>query len=210
MTTTIEREKRKSGQPTWDIALLYPMQGDWTEEEYLALDRNSEPRLMELNDGFLEILPTPDMLHQDIVQFLFVVLQTFVTSSKMGRAYVAPMPVKLWTKQFREPDLVFLASHRIKDKRKPPEGADLAMEVVSPGVENRKRDLKDKRRVYTKAKIPEYWIVDPQAKTVTVLTLSGKGYKVHGVFKEGNEASSKLFKGFKVAVTDVFAAGEAM
>jgi Uma2 family endonuclease len=184
------------------------MQGDWTEEDYLELDRNSEPRLIELNNGFLEILPMPDMLHQDIVQFIFLTFHAFVKDLNIGRVYLAPLPVKLWTKQIREPDLLFLASHRIKDKRKPPKGADLVMEVVSPGAESRKRDLQEKRRVYAKAKIPEYWIVDPKTKTITVLTLSGKSYKVHGVYKPGDQAASKLLKGFKVAVTEVFAAGE--
>jgi Uma2 family endonuclease len=195
-------------EPTWDIALFYPMQGDWTEEDYLELDRNSEPRLIELNDGFLEILPMPDMFHQDIVKFIFTLFDAFVMDLGIGRVYFAPLPVKLWTKQMREPDIVFLASHRIKDKRKPPKGADLAMEVVSPGAESRKRDLQEKRRIYAKAKIPEYWIVDPKTKTITVLTLSGKSYKVHGVYKPGDQAASKLLKGFNVAVSEVFAAGE--
>src|SRR5205085_5406284 len=123
MRTATQQHKRRHssrnglGQPTWDIALMYPLQGDWTEEEYLALDRDSEPRLIELNDGVLEILPMPDMFHQDIVQFLFIALVNFLKDLQIGRVYVAPMPVKLWTKQMREPDIVFLASHRIKDKR---------------------------------------------------------------------------------------------
>ncbi len=104
---------------------------------------------------------------------------------------------------------MFLKSRRIKDKRKPPEGADLVMEIVSPGTDNRARDFEDKRADYAKAKIPEYWIVDPETKTITVLTLSGKNYKVHGEFKAGQTATSKLLKGFKVAVSDVFAAGDA-
>jgi Uma2 family endonuclease len=214
MATLAERSKKsrpiKNGkrEPAWDIAYFYPMQGDWTEEDYLDLDRNSEPRLIELNDGFLEILPMPDMLHQDIVKFIFTLFDAFVMGLGIGRVYFAPLPIKLWTKQMREPDIVFLASHRIKDKRQPPKGADLAMEVVSPGAEGRKRDLKEKRLVYAKAKIPEYWIVDPKTKTITVLTLSGRSYKVHGVYKTGDQAASKLLKGFKVAVNEVFAAGE--
>lgn len=214
MATTLSHAKKLKlngngvGKPAWDVALCFPMQGDWSEEDYLALDRNSEPRLIELNNGILEFLPMPDMLHQDIVQFLFMALFAFVKDRSIGRAYVAPMPVKLWTKQFREPDVLFLASHRIKDKRKPPKGADLVMEVVSPGAENRKRDLKEKRAVYARARIAEYWIIDPKKKTITVLTLSGKSYKEHGVYKPGDEAASKLLKGFKVAVSDVFAAAE--
>lgn len=208
MATLLKRPKRtkaaKNGKPqtTWG------RQREWTEEEYLELDRNSEPRLMELNDGVLEFLPMPDMLHQDIVKFIFALLDAFVTDARIGRAYFAPLPVKLWKKQFREPDIVYLASHRIKDKRQAPLGADLAMEVVSPGAGARKRDLKEKRRVYAKAKIPEYWIIDPKEKTITVLALSGKSYKVHGVFKSGEAATSKLLKGFTVAVSEAFAAGE--
>ena len=214
MTTVLERSRKrkpsKNGQPqpTWDIAMFYPMQGDWTEEDFLSLERGSEPRLMELNDGILEILPMPDMYHQDIVEFLFSALKAYLQDHQFGRAYFAPLPVKLWTDQIREPDIVCLASHRIKNKRRPPKGADLAMEVVSPGANARKRDLQEKRRVYAKAKIPEYWIIDPKKKTITVLTLEGKSYKVHGVFKPGDHATSKLLKGFKVAVSEVFAAGE--
>jgi Uma2 family endonuclease len=82
------------------------------------------------------------------------------------------------------------------------------MEVVSPGKEARERDLEEKRHDYAKAKIPEYWIVDPKTKTITVLTLSGRSYKVHGEFKSGEHAASKLLKGFGVDVANVFAAGE--
>jgi Uma2 family endonuclease len=202
------RTTNRRGKPAWDVALLYPMQGDWSEEDYLALDRDSEPRLIELNDGILEILPMPDMYHQDIVKFTFALLDAFVMDLRLGRVYFAPLPVKMWSKQFRESDIVFLASRRIEDKRKPPKGADLVMEVVSRGAENRQRDLKEKRRVYARAKIPEYWIIDPATKSITVLTLLGKRYKEHGMYKPGEQAVSKLLKGFKVAVSDVFAAGE--
>jgi Uma2 family endonuclease len=149
------------------------------------------------------------MYHQDIVDFIFTLLKVFVTAHKLGRVYFAPLPVRLFNGTFREPDIAFLKSHRIQDKRKAPEGADLVVEVVSPGADNRERDLDTKRSEYAKAKIPEYWIVDPKTKTITVLTLSGRTYKVHGVFKPGMDAASKLLKGFNVSVADVFAAGEA-
>ncbi len=195
-------------EPTWEIASFYPLQGDWTEEDYLAFDRNAENRIVELNNGTLEIQPMPDMLHQGIVKFLFKLLDAFVMNQAIGEVYFAPLPVKLWRNQFREPDVVYLAPHRTKNKRKPPKGADLVMEVVSRGADNRNRDLKVKRSVYAKAKIPEYWIIDPESETIAVLTLSGRTYKVHGTFKPGDEATSKLLKGFKVAVRNVFAAGE--
>ena len=43
------------GQPPWPIALLFPCQGEWTEDEYLALDT---PRLIEFSSTrCLEVLP---------------------------------------------------------------------------------------------------------------------------------------------------------
>ena len=55
------------GDPVWPVALLFPRQGDWSEEDYLALDTT---RLVELSDGCLEVLPMPSPFHQLIAQLL--------------------------------------------------------------------------------------------------------------------------------------------
>jgi Uma2 family endonuclease len=107
--------------------------------------------------------------------------------------------------RFREPDIVYLRPGR-GEFRGQPEGADLVMEVVSEGEENRRRDLEEKRRDYAQAGIPEYWIVDPESRRVTVLALEQGTYREHGVFGPGNAASSVLLPGFSVSVTDLFAA----
>lgn len=196
------------GQPAWEIALLFPRQGDWTEEKFLDLERQSENRMMELADGVLEILPMPDMYHQGVVKFLFRRVDDHATATDAGEVFFAPCPVRLSSNHLREPDLFFVEKRRIKNRRKPPEGADLAMEVVRPGQENRQRDLVTKRRVYARAGVREYWIIDPEKQVILVLTLVGKRYKVHGKFKPGQRATSKLLSGFSVAVSEVFAAGE--
>jgi Uma2 family endonuclease len=213
MATLLEHARKlnaavsPTGEPAWEIALLFPMQGHWTEEDYLALESNSGNQMIELANGCVDVLPMPDIFHQRIAKFLCNRVDAFILPKKLGETALAPLPVRLFPGQLREPDIAFFESHRIKDKHKPPEGADLVMEIVSPGEKNRERDLEIKRHEYAKAKIPEYWIVDPEMPTITVLTLSGRRYKVHGVFKPGDQAASKLLKGFKVAVSDVFAAG---
>ena len=108
----------------------------------------------------------------------------------------------------REPDLVYLRPERIPNRRRPPKGADLAMEVVSEGEENRHRDLVIKPEEYARAGIKEYWIVDPQERRVTVLTLEGTNYRVHGEFTAGMQATSVLLPGFMVDVSAVLAAGD--
>lgn len=196
------------GDPAWDVALLFPRQGEWTEAEYLALESNGENRLVELADGILEVLPMPDVYHQRLVTYLLVQFLAVVPSQYPGEVLTAPLPIWLWLKQLREPDLVYLRPGRIRDPHQPPRGADLVIEVVSPGQKNRERDFETKRRVYAKARIAEYWIVDPAVKTITVLTLGARGYRVHGVFGMGTRVTSKLLAGFGMEVRDVFAAGE--
>src|SRR5437879_9709886 len=53
------------GEPTWEIALLFPAQGTWTEDDYFALDGSYEGfPLVELSNGRLEALPMPTQTHQ--------------------------------------------------------------------------------------------------------------------------------------------------
>ena len=81
-------------------------------------------------------------------------------------------------------------------------GADLVVEIISP--DKPERDLIEKRLDYAEAHIPEYWIVNPQSETITVLRLEGPAYIEHGVFERGAEATSVLLAGFRVNVDTVF------
>jgi Uma2 family endonuclease len=204
LPTTPGQRLSQPGEPPWEVAFLFPPQGKWSEEEYLALDTN---RLVELSNGCLEVLPMPTVFHQFIVKFLLRVLDDFVTAQGLGSVLFAPLPVWLWTGTYREPDLVFLRRGRRK-RHGQPEGADLVMEVVSEGVENRKRDFDTKRQEYAAAGISEYWIIDPEKHRITVLTLDGQTYRVHGKFGGGANATSILLPGFSVSVDAVFAAAQ--
>lgn len=191
-----------AGGPCWEVAYLFPECGDWTEADFLALPTN---RLVELSDGTIKILPMADWAHQLIVRFLFRLLDSFVSDRRAGEMMFAPLPVRLWPSKIREPDIVFVRNDRPRP-RKYSDGADLVVEVVSEGEENRYRDLVEKRAEYAKAGISEYWIVDPETQQITVLALDGDCYREHGVFAPGQFASSKLLDGFSVAVADVLAA----
>ncbi len=180
-------------------------QRTWSEEEYLALSGN---RLVEYSEGILEVLAMPTTSHQMIVAYLYGLVLGFVAPRDLGEVLFAPLRVRLWKGKFREPDLVFLLkTHLRRIREKYWLGADLAMEVTSPDEESRYRDLVIKRREYARACIPEYWIVDPQEKRITVLRLAGKRYVVHGEYNPGTIASSSILKGFSVEVDKVFGAG---
>ncbi len=126
---------------------------------------------------------------------------------RVGEVFFAPLPIRLWAGKYRDPDVVFLKPGRISDPRRQPEGADLAVEVVNEGEEDRQRDLITKRREYAEAGIAEYWIVNPQAETVLVQVLNGAAYRVQGEFPRGTTATSVLLPSFAVNVSAVFDAG---
>lgn len=208
--TNVPTRQSVRGEPAWEIATLFPKQGMWSESAYLALPGN---RLMELNNGCLEILPMPTYFHELIVEFLYDLLRAFVKERGLGNVMRAPLPIRLWDGQMREPDLLFLRPDRIQKlaeagNRAQPDGADLVMEVVNPGAQNRERDLEVKRREYAKAGIAEYWIVDPELRTITVLKLAGDAYFVAGEYQSNQLATSRLLPGFTVSVDQVFKAAE--
>lgn len=200
-TVTIPSLPDGIGKPAWDVARLFPNQGHWSEHEYLNLNGN---HLVEFSDGCVEVLPMPTMMHQMMVLWLYGKLSEFVAPHGLGRLLVAPFRVRLWEGKYREPDLCFmLTSHASRMHELYWEGADLVLEVVSN--DDRRRDLETKRIEYAQARIPEYWIVDPQQSVITVFRLLGDSYVIHGQFGVEARATSVLLPGFEIDVAAVFA-----
>lgn len=189
----------ESCRPDQAAELLISDHGEWSEAEYLDLDSN---HLVEFTDGKVEALPMPTSLHQRIVSWLVRQMSDFVEPRNLGEVLFAALPIRVAPRTYREPDILFLASeHADWDEHQCVAGADLVVEVVSPG--NKKRDLVQKRAEYARAKIPEYWIVNPLDGTVRVLNLKGRTYEERK-FVAGESATSRVLDGFQVAVTDLF------
>ncbi len=190
-------------EPAWDIALLYPPQGQWSEEEYLALSGN---RLIEFSHGIVEILGMPTDSHQAIVAYLYAAIWRFVSARELGTLRFAPLRLRLWDGKFRAPDLLFLRAERDALRGETYwQGADLVIEVVSP--DDRRRDLVVKRREYARAGIPEYWIVDPTEGTISVLSLPDEETAYATVtYERGMQIASTVLPGFTLQVDDVLAA----
>jgi Uma2 family endonuclease len=199
---TVELEISHAGDPTWEIAHLFPNQGLGTLDEYLALNTN---RLVEFSDGLIEVLPMPTQRHQLIVAFLYSMVRAFVQPRHLGTVLFAPFRIRLWEQKFREPDVVFMsAEHGSRRGNQHWLGADLVMEVISE--DDPERDLVTKRNEYAQAGIGEYWIVDPRDQTITVLTLevATRSYALAGRYASGNTAGSVALTGFTVDVTAAF------
>jgi Uma2 family endonuclease len=191
-----------SGQQWKDVLEeLLPPQGHWSEEEYLVLTDHRN-RLVEFTDGFLDILPMPTDKHQAILGFLYHAFLSFI-DPRGGRVRFSPLRLQIRPGKFREPDLLLLIS--AADPRRQNRfwlGADFALEVVSE--EKPERDLVDKRDDYAEGQVPEYWIVNPQTETITVLYLRGDVYEEVGTYRRSELAASTVLPGLSIAVAAVF------
>ncbi len=196
-TSTIDVAQQRVDELVLDVL---PRQGAWCEDDYLWLTDHTA-RLIEFTDGYIEALPMPTDAHQTILLFLYECFVSFLRPLG-GKVLVAPMRLKIRDGKFREPDILLLRS--AGDERRQNRfwlGADVVVEIVSP--DKPERDLVEKHRDYAEAQIPEYWIVNPQSETITVLRLEGASYIEHGVFARGDEATSGYLGGFGVGVDAV-------
>src|SRR2546428_9829914 len=66
-------------EPAWEVALLFPDQGEWSEDDYLWLTDHTRC-LVEFTDGHVEVLPMPTDAHQRIVLFLYRALYAFLAA----------------------------------------------------------------------------------------------------------------------------------
>ncbi len=180
---------------------ILPPQGQWSQDDYLWLT-SCTSRCIEFTDGRIEVLPMPTDEHQSMLAHLYEVLSSFLRG-RGGKVLFAPLRLRIREGKFREPDLV--AVRDAGDTRRQSRfwlGADLVVEIVSP--DHPARDLIDKRLDYAEARIPEYWIVDPRARTLTVLELDGSAYAVRGVHRRGARAASVSLDGLSVDVDAIF------
>ena len=150
MSTVPMREPVPQAQVNGLVEDVLP-QGCWSDDDYLWLTDRTR-RLVELTDGYLEILPMPSRGHQRILAFLYSAFHAFLRPLG-GEALFAPLRLRIRPGKFREPDLLLVRDAR--DARSGDRfwtGADVVVEVVSP--DRPERDLVHKRDDYAEAGIP--------------------------------------------------------
>jgi Uma2 family endonuclease len=186
------------------MATLFPAQGDWSEAEYLDLTDGTKRRI-EFSDGRLEFLAMPTEVHEALVQFFFLALHRYVNERELGKVYCAGIRLRVRPGKVRLPDVIFLhKDHFHRRHNRVWDGADLVMEVVSDDPKDRQRDYTDKLADYSSAQVVEYWIVDPELRTITVHQLNRGKYSVHGEFTAGTFARSAWLPGFEIEVNELF------
>jgi Uma2 family endonuclease len=175
----------------------------WTFVELAAeLPESNLPT--ELWDGELIMSPAPSLFHQEIVDRFHDRLKAWVRKHGLGKTGIAPLDMVLTTRRAVQPDVIFVSNKRLGIIGERVMGAaDLVAEVLSP--ESRRRDRFDKRDLYEQHGVREYWLIDPEARTVEVLHLKAGEYELAGRWRAGERAQSRLLSGFDVSVSELFA-----
>lgn len=159
-----------------------------TYQEFLAWA--DEDTLAEWVDGEVVMTSPASNRHQDVLDFLTTVLRPYVESRELGWVRSAPFQMKL--EHGREPDLMFVSrQHLGRLKETWLDGpADLVVEIMSP--ESIGHDRGDKFREYARGGVPEYWLVDLQARWAEFYRLEGDYYRLAFSGREGQYHAQAL------------------
>ena len=167
----------------------------------------------ELIDGFIHLMSAPKRIHAQITHLTSWFLETFVRKNKgQCRIYHAPFDVRLPVEGAKEdnkiynvvqPDVCVICDPAKLDGRGCIGAPDLVVEVLSPSTAQ--KDWNKKFNLYEAAGVREYWIVDPNAKTVHVFLLQSNGiYDLGAIYECHQKAPVHIFEGLEIDLKELF------
>ncbi len=211
-TVGVSREPPPAAEPAYPQpapgvleAHSWPVQGNWTWNDYLHLPNDSQR--YEIIEGVLYVSPAPIFDHQFSVAKLLLAMGGFIDAHQLGLILSAPFDVRLpGVADPVEPDLVFF-----RTGNEPQAGdkyflgvPDLIVEVVSPG--SVRLDQHVKFGAYEKAGVPEFWLVYPSSRSIDVyhFDVARREYGEAGHYGVGETARSVVVAGFETPVEPLF------
>ncbi len=173
-----------------------------TVEDYMALP--ADGKRYELLEGELVVVPSPNTAHQRIVGNLYLLLRQHVQRNALGEVFTAPYDIVLGHRVVAQPDLVFVSQENAEiilpaHVRGVP---DLVVEVVSPS--SAKRDLLQKRRIYARYGVPNYWVVDPDDREVVAFVLEDEEYREAAVASRAERFSAPPFSDLQLPLVEIW------
>lgn len=132
----------------------------------------------EVVNNTLVMSPAPSNTHQKVLGKVFTKLLSYIEDKNLGELRIAPFDVYFDEENVFQPDIVFI-SNKNADKIEEPGflgTPDLIIEVLSAA--NAGYDKVDKKDVYEKFGVSEYWIIEPYDKLVTGFALLNQKFEL--------------------------------
>jgi len=159
----------------------------------------------ELIDGEHYVTPAPIPRHQIVSIRLSSRIGRVVEEQDLGLLLYAPVDIVFSEVDVVEPDLLFIARHRldIVGETHVHGAPDLLVEILSPST--RRRDEITKRHLYEQNGVREYWVVDPELEAIKVYRLAGETYRREAelTVETGDRLSSPLFPGLEIPLAEI-------
>ena len=173
----------------------------YTYADYL---KTSDDERYELLHGELVMAPAPREIHQYVLIKLVAKVETLVDERNLGTVYCAPFDVVLSDTNVVQPDLLFVSNERahIITPDNIQGAPDLVVEILSPATAERDRIVKSE--LYAQHGVHEYWIVDPDARTITVFLLNEGEFEEVDTYSEGETLTSPMLAGFTFTLEGKF------
>lgn len=159
----------------------------------------------EIIDGEMIRKSAPTPMHQEVSKNLLFILETYNRQYKRGNIFYAPVDVFLDEYNKPQPDLVFVSTEKkaIITNDCIMGVPDLVVEIISPTSVI--RDRIEKKNLYERMSVQEFWLVDPQYEEIEIYTLKNGHYELlsAATTREG-ELTSALFEGLTINLADIF------
>jgi Uma2 family endonuclease len=145
-------------------AVEIPQKAVYTYEDYARLPEGAPYQLI---GGKLIKTPAPSPHHQRIAVKVLTKLAMLLTENPVGEVFHAPIDVYFEETETYQPDLIFIAKDRLHlvEEERIKGAPDLVVEILSPSTAY--YDLRKKFKISDKHGVREYWVVDPEAKSLT-------------------------------------------
>jgi Uma2 family endonuclease len=160
----------------------------------------------ELIDGVIFMSRAPSLDHQFIVGQLSFQFGTCLAANPVGKAFPGPGIV---FDKFNGviPDFVYVSNERfeqVTDGIRFVSAPDLVVEILSPGRENVERDRFDKRYLYSKFEVREFWIIDAERRQLEIFQLQGSTLELVSTLAGDDEVTSSVLINLRFAARELF------
>lgn len=173
----------------------------YTYADYCKLPEGAPYQLI---GGELVVTPAPGTYHQTVLFNLGLEMGNFIRQGNLGRLLFAPVDVYLGETETYQPDIIFIARERMNiiEPQRINGAPDLVVEILSPATAY--YDLRKKFKVYERCGVKEYWIVDPEEKSVQVFLHKESRFVPDQEAEQTGEISSRVLSGFTVRLESIF------
>lgn len=175
----------------------------YTYQDYLNLP--DDGNRYEIINGDLIMISAPYIQHQRVSGNLFIELSDFISKNNLGEVFIAPCDIIFDDKNVFQADIIFI-SHENKNvitEENIKGSPDLIVEILSPSTAY--YDLFEKKEVYEKFGVKEYWIVDPQKHWIEIFALKQNKYVLYSRTEKKGKVKSSLFKKLDIDASKLFA-----